>query len=104
MDSKNPLSLLFALDLAQRTLGGLLHGVAVYRVVAVVGRVDSRLELGAAWWGGGAVDPSGVVGERLRGLRVANCTLAAQRTRRHQPRRCGVDPTRWSLAATSRLR
>jgi len=35
---------------------------------------------------------------------VANCPLAAQHTRRHQPRRCGVDPTRWSLAATSRLR
>ena len=35
--------------------------------------------------------------------RVVNCTLAAQPTRRHQPRRGGRDPTRSFFRATSRL-
>src|SRR5271170_7007250 len=36
-------------------------------VVGLVSHVDSWLEVGAARWGGGAVDPLGVVRERLCG-------------------------------------
>src|SRR5271163_2360905 len=44
---------------------GLFLEGAEHRVVGLVSHVDSWLEFGAARWGGGAVDPLGVVRERL---------------------------------------
>src|SRR5271156_3290104 len=46
---------------------GLLPEGAEHQVVGLVSHVDSWLEVGAARWGGGAVDPLGVVRERLCG-------------------------------------
>src|SRR5271154_2550195 len=42
-----------------------LLGGCSWRVVGLVSHVDSWLEFGAARWGGGAVDPLGVLRERL---------------------------------------
>src|ERR1700730_3932125 len=46
---------------------GLFLEGAEHQVVGLVSHVDSWLEFGAARWGGGAVDPLGVVRERLCG-------------------------------------
>src|ERR1700731_5143301 len=46
---------------------GLFQEGAEHQVVGFVSHVDSWLEVGAARWGGGAVDLLGVVRERLCG-------------------------------------